>query len=433
MRFIYLLILVGFFFPLAGIAQPVEQAVKLLVAPDHSDWQYKVGEPCKFSISVIENSMPLKNVKLNYQVGLEKMKPSKSGTLTLSDGSAVIDAGTLNAPGFLRCLVYAEVNGKQYKGLATAGYNITAIQPTVTKPADFDEFWNKGKADLAKVPMDVKMVLVPEKSSALSDVYHVNIQSIGNSRLYGTLSVPKKPGKYPAVLQVPGAGIRPYAPDLEMADRGLIVFAVGIHGIPVNMDISVYNSLEAGALRGYQYFNADHRDRYYYKRVYLNCIRANDFITSLPQYDGTNLAVSGNSQGGALSIVTASLDSRVKHLAAIHPALCDLTGYLNGRAGGWPHFFAENNLYFSNTKEIKETLPYFDVVNFARSVKANGLYTWGFNDEVCPPTSMYAAYNVIDAKKSTMLYLNTEHWIYPEQRARFNDWITEQLKSGVKK
>jgi cephalosporin-C deacetylase-like acetyl esterase len=45
----------------------------------------------------------------------------------------------------------------------------------------------------------------------------------------------------------------------------------------------------------------DNKDRYYYKRAYLGCVRANEFYNSLPQFDGQNLAVTGGSQGGALS------------------------------------------------------------------------------------------------------------------------------------
>ena len=79
------------------------------------------------------------------------------------------------------------------------------------------------------------------------------------------------------------------------------------------------------------------------KRIYTGCVRALDFLTSLPQYDGENLGVIGGSQGGALAMVTAALDKRVKALVAYYPALCDLTGYLYDRAGGWPHMFAGNN------------------------------------------------------------------------------------------
>lgn len=57
-------------------------------------------------------------------------------------------------------------------------------------------------------------------------------------------------------------------------------------------------------------------------------------IFSLPQFDGKNLASWGSSQGGALSIITTSLDKRINMLVALCPAMCDFTGYLHGRAGG---------------------------------------------------------------------------------------------------
>ena len=177
--------------------------------------------------------------------------------------------------------------------------------------------------------------------------------------------------------------------------------------------------------------NLEDRDRYYYKRVYLGCVRANDFLVSLPQFDGTNLAVTGGSQGGALSITTAALDARVKYLAAFYPALCDLTGYLKGRAGGWPHLFDKNNISFNNKKEKLETAQFYDVVNFARLIKVPGMYSWGFNDETCPPTSMYAAYNVIQASKSLYLALETGHWTYPEQTEKLNSWLLDRLQKQV--
>ena len=195
------------------------------------------------------------------------------------------------------------------------------------------------------------------------------------------------------------------------------------------MDTSVYTRLGQGPLSNYWNYNMDNRDRFYYKRVYLGCVRANDFIDSLPQYDGTHLGVTGGSQGGALSIVTAALDPRVKYLAAFYPALSDITGYLQGRAGGWPHYFDTNNLLFNNTKEKISTIAYYDVVNFARQLKVPGNYSWGFNDETCPPTSMYAAYNQINAPKQLYLALETGHWTYKEQDEKLGGWLQEQLKT----
>src|SRR5687768_16107274 len=412
-------------------AQPTEQMIKLVVAPDHSDWLYKTGENVKFTISVLQNGNPVKNAVIRYAIGPEKMEPTKKDSLALANGTLTVDGGTMKTSGFLRCAVTAKLDGKDYTKMATAGFDPLSIQPTVENPGDFTQFWNKAKSDLANIPMDARMILIPERCTEKVNVYHVSVQNFRfGSRLYGMLCMPKKEGKYPALLTVPGAGVRPYYGNIAMAEKGIITFDIGIHGVPVNMDVSVYNNLGAGALNGYQNYNLDDKDRFYYKRVYLGCIRANDFIVSLPQFDGNNLAVTGGSQGGALSIITAGLDPRIKYLAAYYPAISDVTGYLKGRAGGWPHYFDKNNLAFNNKKDKIETVGYYDVVNFARLLKVPGMYSWGFNDETCPPTSMYAAYNVITAPKSLYLALETGHWTFPEQTEKLNNWLVEKLQQG---
>ena len=409
-------------------AQPAKRPVDVIVAPDHADWTYKVGEKVKFSISVIQYGNLLKNVAVKYQIGPEKMEPTINETKTLGDGRLTVEGGTMKTSGFLRCKVSVSVDGQEYIGLATAGFEPEKIQPTVNNPDDFDSFWDKAKADLASVPLDSKMTLMPERCTEKVNVYHVNIQNFKvGARLYGILCVPKKEGKYPALLRVPGAGVRAYYGDVATAEKGVITLEIGIHGVPVNMDPGVYLDLGQGALNGYFAYNMDSRDRFYYKRVYLGCVRANDFLTSLPQYDGQNLAVTGGSQGGALSIITAGLDSRVKWLGAFYPALSDVTGYLHGRAGGWPHYFDKGNIDFNNYKEKIATIGYYDVVNFARRVKIPGMYMWGFNDETCPPTSMYASYNVIPGQKELKLYQDTGHWTYPEEKDAMNTWLLSKL------
>jgi cephalosporin-C deacetylase len=419
------------------LAQPAERLVKVMVTPDHADWLYKPGEPARFAITVYQSNVPVRGATVRYEVGPEKMEPTQKETLTLQEGTANIAAGTLKTAGFLRCTATAMINGKEYRGMATAAYDPLTIKPVAENPADFKAFWDKAKADLAAIPLDARLTLLPERCTETVNVYHVNIQSYAEpswnkakARLYGILCVPKADGNYPALLKVPGAGIRPYGGDVAMAEKGLITLEIGIHGVPVNMDPVVYANLASGPLQNYQNLNLDDRDRYYYKRVYLGCVRAVDFLVSLPQYDGRNLAVTGGSQGGALSIITAGLDARVKWLGAYYPALCDITGYLSGRAGGWPHLFAGNNLAFNNKADKIKTIAYYDVVNFARLVNVPGFYSWGYNDDVCPPTSMYAAYNVVSAPKSLELYHDTGHWTYPEQVAKMNTWLLEQMKGG---
>jgi len=408
-----------------AVAQPSEKLIRVNIAPQRANWVYKPGETVKFDVSVTKNDVLLPNVEIRYEFGPDMMPPTKRDRQTLKDGKTVIDAGTMNTAGFLRCRVYARYDGKEYESMATAGFSPESIQPTTTLPADFVQFWNNAKSDLAKIPLDARVTLLPERSTGKVDVYHVNIQNYGNARLYGILCVPKAPGKYPAILRVPGAGVRQYNGDVSTAERDVITLEIGIHGIPVNMQPSVYTDMGRGVLNGYFTYNLDNKDRYYFKRVYLGCVRAVDYIFSLPEFDGSNIVVSGGSQGGALAIVTAALDSRVKGYVSIYPALCDLTGYLHGRAGGWPHVF---NDPIHNTPAKIETSKYYDVVNFSRQLKVPGFFSWGFNDIITPPTSMYAAYNVIQAPRTLYLAEDSGHWTYPEQMEKATVWMFDLLK-----
>lgn len=416
-----------------AFAQNRTGQVLVQVRPDHADWTYKPGEAVKFQINVLQNGHPVPGVRASYKIGPEMMDPRLEKTEAVPATGLIVEAGTMKEAGFLRCIVTVEVDGKMYRGLATAGFSPETIQPTTDDPADFDTFWTQGKNDLAKIPLDAKLTLLPEYSTPAVNVYHVNLQNVGGdgrgvSRLYGILCEPKAEGKYPAALSVPGAGVRPYRGMIALAEKGIITFQIGIHGLPVILDQSVYDSLGRGGLAGYMVNNLDNRNTYYYRRVYLGCVRANDFLTSLPKWNGRDLAVTGGSQGGALSIVTTALDPRVKGLAASYPALSDMTGYLSNRAGGWPHMFRATGKDSHRTKEKIETSKYYDVVNFARRVKVQGIYTWGFNDETCPPTSMYSAYNVIPGKKELLLALEMGHATIPEQADRLTLWLENFLK-----
>ncbi|MBS1828023.1 MAG: acetylxylan esterase [Acidobacteria bacterium] len=422
---------------LLAFALPAQErtgTIFVRVSTDHADWRYQPGQPVHFKITAVQDGQPLSGVQLHYRIGPEMMPPTIDQTVTLPAEGLTVDGGTMKEPGFLRAIATIERNGKTYRGLSTAAFQPEKIQPTQHDADDFDQFWSAGKAALAKIPMDAKVTPLPEYGNASVACFHVNLQNVGMSatpsRFYGILCEPKAPGKYPALLSVPGAGVRPYRGLVEMASKGIITLQVGIHGIPVTLEQQLYDSLGTGALANYNTFGLDNRDRYYYRRVYLGCVRANDFLVAHPNWDGQHLAVTGGSQGGALSIVTAGLDPRVKGLAAYYPALSDVTGYIHNRAGGWPHMFraTEGPLMHRSPDKIATTR-YYDVVNFARRVKVPGLYTWGFNDETCPPTSMYSAYNVIPGQKKLLLALETGHNNVPEQVAEVEAWLVNFLKN----
>lgn len=421
--------------PVPPQAQLRVATVQVRVAPDHRDWTYKLGEPVRFTVAVVADNTPLDNATVTYSVGPEMM-PADSKTAAVPLDGLTIDAGTMQVPGFLRCTVTAEFAGRTYKGVATAAFEPEKIAPTQTEPADFDAFWKTAKDELAATPIDATATLLPERCTPKVNVYHVSFRVPSPpwanvpARLYGILCEPKAPGRYPAVLKVPGAGVRPYSGDTALAERGAIVLEIGIHGIPVDLAKEVYDQLASGALLGYWFFNLDDPKSYYYRRVYQGCLRADDFLASRENWNGKDLLVMGGSQGGQLTIVTAALDPRVTALAATHPAGCDLTGDLHGRAGGWPWPFKS----WEAGKPSPQATPakiattgYYDTVNFARRVKAPGFYIWGYNDDVCPPTSVWAAFNTVTAPKQFAVTLELSHSYTPEQGEAINTWVCTAL------
>lgn len=429
----YYILEFALFFAIYLQAQPSKQLVEVIVSPDHTDWTYEVGEQAEFSIAVLRNNVPIEGIEINYKIetdpGYREIKVWDEGTLTLGKKAAQktsVKAPKFKNPGFLRCTATVTVDGKEYSSYATAGFEPYEIEPTTTLPSDFKSFWDEGKKELAGVPVNPIMTLLAERCTDKVNVYHVQLDNV-DGKIYGILCTPKQEGEYPAILHVPGAGIRPYYGEVDEAAQGFVTFTIGIHGIPVNLDKKVYDNLQAGALNQYQVFNLDDKYNMYYRRVYLGCVRAVDFLHALDSFNGEDIAVTGGSQGGALSIITASLDERIDYLAAFYPALSDMTGFLHDRAGGWPQIFTDD---FTNKPEKIEVSKYYDVVNFARSLKAEGWYSWGYNDNVCPPASTFSAYNVIDAQKELHLFQETQHWTFPEQRDMRNEWLWGKLKGG---
>ncbi len=420
--------------PVPAPAQRRLATVRVAVAPDRADWTYRVGDPVRFRVTVEADGHPVPGAVVSYTVAPEHTRAAAVRAAVPAEG-LVVEGGTMAEPGFLRCIAETEVGGRKYRGLATAAFSPERIAPTQVDPAGFDAFWEKGRQELARVPMEPEVTLLPEACTDAVNVYHVSFRTVdsgwaGAARLYGILCEPKAPGRYPALLRLPGAGVRPYAGDRSTAARGFITLEIGIHGLPVNLPKEVYDRLYAGALLGYWMFNLDNKDAYYFRRVHLGCVRANDFLASRPGWDGRNLIAAGASQGGQLAIATAALDPRVTAVVAVHPGFCDVTAeHLHRRATGWPRPFRSEDLAASPhaTPAKLETAAFFDTVNFARRLRVPGYYTWGYNDEICAPTSLYAAYNVIPAPKTLELTLELGHAYTPEQWEAMQAWIARQV------
>lgn len=401
------------------------------VTPNHKDWNYKTDEAAEFTVEVRKSGTLLDNVKVDYEAGPVMYPDVKKNNIILKDGTMKWK-GSMKTPGFYRLKVTAHIGNNNYEGLCTVGFSPENIQPMAVCPKDFDDFWKKALEQARWNDLDPTRRLLPERCTKDVNVYEVSfVNDKYGSRIYGILCLPVKPGKYPALLRVPGAGVRPYTGDVWVASQGAITLEIGIHGIPVTMEQPVYDHMLNGCLNGYWDTNLEDPNRNYYKRVVTGAVRAVDYIASLPEWDGANCGVTGSSQGGFLSIATAALDKRITFLAAVHDAMCDYESELHGIAGGWPHYF-----YRGEGKEVRDERQeakvkgarYYDGINFARRITCPGWYSFGYNDEVVPPTSSYATYNVVTAPKELSLYQMTGHYWYQEQWDEWVEWLLKQMK-----
>lgn len=432
-KVMFILLAVLFSFSVWAENYPYRSDVLWVTVPNHADWLYKTGEKASVEVQFYKYGIPQDGVTVNYELGGDMMPADSKGSVVLKNGKATVTIGTMKQPGFRDCRMTVSLDGKTYKHHVKVGFSPEKIQPYTKMPADFQEFWDVNKAELAKAPLQFERKRAEEYCTDKVDCYLVKLQV--NSRgqaIYGYLFYPKnaEKGSCPVVLCPPGAGIKTIKEPLRhkyYAEQGCIRFEIEIHGLNPQMSAEEFKEISNafnGRENGYLTNGLDNRDNYYMKRVYLACVRSIDFLTSLPEWDGKNVAVQGGSQGGALALVTAGLDSRVTACVVNHPALSDMAGYMAGRAGGYPHFFRVAGM---DTPEKLRTMAYYDVANFARQIKASTYITWGYNDDVCPPTTSYAVYNVLNCPKEALITPINEHWTSEDTEKGHLEWIKRHL------
>ncbi len=398
--------------------------IEVMITPDRKDWTYRKGETATFNVSILKSGTLLDDAVVDYEAGPEMYPEIKKQAVRLNDGRLTLK-GQMKKAGFYRVKVTAHVGGNDYEGICAVAFSPEELQPSATVPGDFDSFWQNTMAGARAIDLDPTCELLPERCTKEVNVYHVSFQNIRlGSRTYGILCIPVKEGKYPALLRVPGAGVRPYQGDVFTASKGAITLEIGIHGVPVVLQQGIYDRLANGALWCYWNNNTDSRDNNYYRRVIVGAVRAIDYIASLPQWNGTSLGVTGSSQGGFLALACAGLDKRVTFYGAVHAALCDHTASLKKTACGWPHYFYGQE---NPDRRKVETSRYYDGVNFARRITCPGWFSFGYNDDVVPPTTTYATYNIVSAPKTLSVYPQTGHYWYQEQWDEWEDWLLKQM------
>ena len=413
---------------------PYRSDVLWTTVPNHADWLYKTGEKAKVEVSFSLYGIP-QNVEVTYEIGPDMMPATTKGKVVLKNGRAVIDMGTMKQPGFLDLRLTAVKEDKKYQHHVKVGFSPDQLKPYTKNPSDFDAFWKTNVETARKQVKSDKILVKSEKVDKYStdefDCYLLKLKVDSRHSIYGYLTKPKECGmkKYPVVLCPPGAGIKTIKEPMRntfYAKNGFIRLEMEIHGLNPEMTDEQFKEITSAFdyENGYLTNGLDNRDNYYMKHVYVACVRALDYLCSLPDWDGRNVFVQGGSQGGALSLITAGLDPRVTACVANHPALADMAGYLDHRAGGYPHFNRLNNML---TSEKVATMAYYDVVNFARRITCPVYLTWGYNDNVCPPTTSYIVWNLITSKKESLITPINEHWTSSDTNYGQMLWLKKMI------
>lgn len=403
-----------------------------VTTPDKSDWLYKCGEDARIEIQLYHYGIPC-DANVTWSLSNDMLSHDRQGKLNIKNGRATINIGTMKKPGFRDLALTANVNGETTQHHVKVGFSPEQITPFTKEPADFSDFWNKEKATLANTKLNYTREEAKEYCTEKIKCDLIKLQIDRTHYVYAYLTYPReaKPGMCPAVICPPGAGIKTIKEPLRhryYAENGFIRLEMEIHGLDPRLSTETFAEIQSAfAAKGNNYLEngLDNRDNYYMKHVYLALVRAAEFMMSLPEWDGRNLAMQGGSQGGALALIGAALCPQVTLAVANHPALSDMAGYVEkGRTGGYPHFNRINGML---TDEKIKVMAYYDVVNFARHIKCPVYMTWGYNDNTCPPTTSYAVWNTLTSKKEALITPINEHWTSENTELKLMKWIKAHL------
>ncbi|MCC6755313.1 MAG: acetylxylan esterase [Solirubrobacterales bacterium] len=401
---------------------------QIVVKPEHDLGVYRAGQVIRWNIELkgVEAS------ETSYQLKKGGLTELSRGKVDLSDGKGQIEA-TLSEPGWLLVEVtLPAAEGKApLKALGGALVSPERIKPALGRPDDFDDFWQSKLRELAAVPANPR--LTPGESGKADITYHrIAMDNIRGSHIQGQLARPSQADKLPAMLIVQWAGVYPLQKNwvIDRAAEGWLVLNINAHDLPIDEPDTFYKDQSAGPLEDYPRIGNDDRETSYFLRMYLSCFRGAQYLAERPDWDGRTLVVTGGSQGGLQSLVTAALHPKVTAVLACVPAGCDLNGPEAGRLPGWP-------MWYWNTKgkdeaKVRSAARYYDVVNFASRVKCPVLVGAGLIDTTCPPPGVIAACNLLAGPREVVVLPLAEHGdkngSHGPYYARFNAWTKALLK-----
>lgn len=402
----------------------------LTITADRPEALYETGEEVVFSI----RSTAPADAEISWALSLDGYRNLSSGKAAADGGEPITAKGSLPEPGFLLLTAtVAGADGKPFTAHAAAGISPTEIAPSLPVPEDFDAFWAAQKAKLGEVPMTEKLEPVPLNAPADAKIEAFDLSVPAEAEgppVSGYFAKPKDaaPKSLPAVLWVHGAGVRSSSLPAALggARDGFLSLDINAHGLPNGKPEDFYKAAAAGELRTYRTDGNGSRETVYFRGMFVRLQRALDFLTSRPEWNGKTLAVIGHSQGGYQALVAGGLDPRVTFIGSGVPAGCDHSGMVAGRISGWPKLVP----LVEGTPDpaALEASRYVDAVNFATRYRGEAILSVGFIDRTCPPTSIYAASNVLPGSKTILNYPSMGHASTDEIRTAFREALLQHAE-----
>lgn len=288
-------------------------------------------------------------------------------------------------------------------------------KPELTMQNDFDAFWEEQRMKSLNHPLDAQITKVEYPAKNVS-VYEVVYKGIDGTPVHGWYTVPERSiamAPMPVVIGYHGYSFdRGYPCDnLHWAIMGIASFTVDTRGqAGKTPDYATYPH---GSVPGFLTQGILDPETYYYKHAYMDCVRAVDFVCSREEIDPERIVVSGGSQGGGLALAVAGIDKRPKLMLNIFPFLCHFIRAVEIHTQGPYHEIKEWFRRYDKQQKLEDqvynTLSYFDGMNFASRVKAKTQMVITLQDQVCPPSTCFAAYNHLAGEKELLVYQEYGH------------------------
>lgn len=321
--------------------------------------------------------------------------------LALKEGEkTLIHTAVWDDPKSVIVNVFAESNPKVFTAV---GYIVAPEEftPGYEAPADLQEYWQDQIAKMRKTKLKAKKSPVGEAFEGSEDIacFDLEIKMHQGNPVRAYLAIPKnaKAKSLPIYIQAHGAGVNKEGnrssikSAVSYAKKGAIGIDINAHGMLNGQPQEYYDNLNSGELAKYSTRELTNREDYYFRLMYLRLVRAVDYLTTMKEWDGKHILITGGSQGGGQAAALAGLDPRVTAAVITVPALTDMGGYLQKRVNGWPVRTAYKK--GEQKKLAKEILPYFDAALLVKFTKASLFYEAGLVDTTCDPACVFASFN----------------------------------------